>query len=1033
MVTPSTVLTIPFRSGIGQDVDPAQAPPGTLTALRNAVWARTGEIRKRRGVAAVSMSDGSASLAPKRLLVRGDELACVVTNASTRTRLYSYRTSLATWRNTGEISPFSASWQTLSDSVESITDPEIAVSGTLLVMVWRSGNVPTGESTGRGSLYVQVLDVSTYAVIMPPTLLIGTPTFGWKPRLVITGGFAVIAAGYNATDLRVWRLNLTTLAAPSLSAALATFGASGTTAYVYGTLTERPALDMMVLDSDNVLIAYADVANPVIKILTVKVSTLGVTASVSLASYAAVDPVTSISMDGTPGGVVFVAWATYSGAAIGTYLGAWNFGAGAEAFAVVVLDPIAAHRVAVMKATAKALVVWGGYSGVYDSTGVRSVYSYADGQVLTRPFQIGDVAYAAFASREIYVPGAFNIALQPASVFVGQIPLTSSIAPSYEPIMAMASIAPRLSGQRTMTVSNPIQVSTEWLLVTPASSAQCVEVGNQQAQISRLATADDSTYASVNFAQEDALVACAIPCVYDGASMLDVGFGGWFTVTGTLTNQVVVGASMPVGVYGYAMGIERRDARGLLHRSPTWVAGTVTLAGADNSVRIGGFPSFTLTGKQRVGDLSLGTTAPYWVLYRTDSGGSTYYKTSNPPGLNAIKNASTSPTLGNLDDTLSLAAVPNRTIMYTTGGVVDDEHPPGFLDVRVHRNRLFGVSGDKRTIWFSKSILDDPGLFPGFNDALTFRVDDGGDVVAIASHASVLLVFTTTGVYYVEGDGPGPNALQSDYTPPRRIAAGQGCSTARSVVSAPDGTYYLGTDGILCLINHGLQAIPVGLPVQDTIATYTRCTSAVLVEAHSQVRWTFRLVGGTTGVSVVYDYQQRQWSTFDYTLGGVSNCGIEDAVMWNGLYTILSQAGSVFTESASNFLDVSAWVTLQIEGAWITSGGLTAWQRVRRLQTLGTYQTAHGLTVELAVDGSSSYQQTATFTEAHTLVNRDVVTVHLGSQNGMNPRNKAIRFRITDTTPVTVGTGEGARFSGVGLEIVPRSGVGRHGAAGSKV
>ena len=285
----------------------------------------------------------------------------------------------------------------------------------------------------------------------------------------------------------------------------------------------------------------------------------------------------------------------------------------------------------------------------------------------------------------------------------------------------------------------------------------------------------------------------------------------------------------------------------------------------------------------------------------------------------------------------------------------------------------------------------------------------------------------------VEGDGPGPNALNSDYSAPRSITGGQGCASPRSVVSSADGTYYLGRDGILYLVTRGLQISPVGAAVQGVTALYPRCTSAVLVEAQSQIRWTFRATSGTSGVSVVYDYLRGQWSTFDYTLGGVATCGIEDATMWNGVYTILSQAGAVYTESTTSFLDVSAWVTLQIESAWIVAAGLTDWQRVRRIQTLGTYQTAHGLTVELAVNGSTSYQQTATFTEANVLVNRDIVTVHLGSQNGMNPRCKAVRFRLTDTAPATLGTGEGARFSAVGLEIVPRTGPSRHGAAGSKV
>lgn len=119
-----------------------------------------------------------------------------------------------------------------------------------------------------------------------------------------------------------------------------------------------------------------------------------------------------------------------------------------------------------------------------------------------------------------------------------------------------------------------------------------------------------------------------------------------------------------------------------------------------------------------------------------------------------------------------------------------------------------------------------------------------------------------------------------------------------------------------------------------------------------------------------------------------------------------------------------------IETAWF--GGPTTWQRVRAVQTVGDYKSAHGFTVELSVDHSSSYLQTATFTEAEVLVNRGRATVRLGAQNGMNPRCKAMRIRITDTAPAVLGTGESTRWSGFALEILPAPGLSRHGAANAK-
>ncbi len=39
------LITIPFRSGMDESVDPRQAPPGTITLLKNAVFTKALEVR----------------------------------------------------------------------------------------------------------------------------------------------------------------------------------------------------------------------------------------------------------------------------------------------------------------------------------------------------------------------------------------------------------------------------------------------------------------------------------------------------------------------------------------------------------------------------------------------------------------------------------------------------------------------------------------------------------------------------------------------------------------------------------------------------------------------------------------------------------------------------------------------------------------------------------------------------------------------------------------------------------------------------
>jgi hypothetical protein len=53
----------------------------------------------------------------------------------------------------------------------------------------------------------------------------------------------------------------------------------------------------------------------------------------------------------------------------------------------------------------------------------------------------------------------------------------------------------------------------------------------------------------------------------------------------------------------------------------------------------------------------------------------------------------------------------------------------------------------------------------------------------------------------------------------------------------------------------------------------------------------------------------------------------------------------------------------------------------------------------------------------------------------MSPRNRAIRVRLRDGPRVFASgeTGEGARWSGLGLDVLQQEGVTRHGAAKAKV
>ncbi len=288
------------------------------------------------------------------------------------------------------------------------------------------------------------------------------------------------------------------------------------------------------------------------------------------------------------------------------------------------------------------------------------------------------------------------------------------------------------------------------------------------------------------------------------------------------------------------------------------------------------------------------------------------------------------------------------------------------------------------------------------------------------------IFFSASGIAYMLGLGPAPNGQNSDFSTPIKIQTDVGCTNARSVVSMPDGIMFLSDRG-LYLLTRGFELVWIGRAVQDQLAAYPNVTSATLVAKQNQVRFTCNNAGSTAGITLVFDYVEKQWSTFRHlqsTSGGLG-VAIADACMWNGAWTFVTPAGLVYTESTATYLDNATWVFLTLETAWITgpgsqtspSAGPLKFQSVRSLQTHGTSYTDHDLTVQVGFDDVVAYQQSVTFPgqSAVTAVGIEECEVTIGTRRKCG----SIRFKITDATPTvgTVGTGRGPSFDMMGLEV----------------
>jgi hypothetical protein len=340
--------------------------------------------------------------------------------------------------------------------------------------------------------------------------------------------------------------------------------------------------------------------------------------------------------------------------------------------------------------------------------------------------------------------------------------------------------------------------------------------------------------------------------------------------------------------------------------------------------------------------------------------------------------------------------------------------------MHLHKNRLWGISGDRRTLWHTKDYSENPGVAPGWHANFTLNFDES--LVGLVTLDDKLIVFSETSIWYITGDGPSASGAGSDYSP-NKVQTDVGCSLARSIVSEPHGIMFVSPRGLYRL-TRSLELEWIGKPVRDSLAAFPVVTSGVLVHALSQIRFTCNSPDGLSGIVLVYSYTRDQWSRFEYTDGATAMTPIADAILVGETWTFVTPGGIVYREDSTTYLDGgSHWVTMDVETAEIFAEGPLSYQRVRQAYLLGSRLTDCDLTLSVAVNGLSTYDQARLWRSSQVkVIGSAKVGIHVKTQ-----LNSSFRIRITDSTPsdvgAIVGTGQGVTLSALGFEIAPQVGV----------
>lgn len=333
------------------------------------------------------------------------------------------------------------------------------------------------------------------------------------------------------------------------------------------------------------------------------------------------------------------------------------------------------------------------------------------------------------------------------------------------------------------------------------------------------------------------------------------------------------------------------------------------------------------------------------AIFRWSTAQQTYYQVTSI----------TSPTLNNtavdyitFTDTQADTSIIGNSILYTTGGVVEDIAAPACLDLTLFKSRLFLIDAEnKNLVWYSKQVIQ--GTCVEMSDLFTIYVaptigaqGSTGNLTALSSMDDKLILFKRDAMYYLTGTGPDNTGANNDFSEPVFITGTVGCTNPHSIVLTPDGLMFQSDKGIW-LLNRNLNTEYIGAPVEQF--NNALVNSALTVPGTNQVRFTL-----SSGITLMYDYYYKQWGTF-------TNVPAIGSTLYEGLHTYINSFGQVLQETPGSYLDAAVPVLMSFTTAWFNMAGLQGYERAYFFYLLGNYITPHFLSVQIAYDYNPSPSQ----------------------------------------------------------------------------
>jgi hypothetical protein len=902
-------LNIPFGQGLDLKTDPNQVAAGKMLALSNVVFDKGGSLEKRNGfplLTTLPITTNTVLTTYKGNLV------------STGANLYAYASGNDSWLNRGTVQPVNIETQSLirNSNAQSQGNAAIASNG-LLCTVYTEGSSSYYTMTQNGQ------------VVQAATALPASATY---PRVFLfNNSFAIV---YSVTT------SLFCLMIP-----LATPSSTGNTKTLSTTLAAASAFDATVSNTNNILYyAWQDSVSTSVKVNGMNYQRTLVTVS---------------GRDTTKDGATVAITADESGSLPVVWVSSWGSGdskiwssAWSDALASTAIlaatdqGTYSALNSLVTIATSNTLSAYYSLDTAYSYVATITPYI-----AKTTVDTAGTVVAGAVIRRSVRVASKpFYLSNGASYIFGYYSENETSIQPTLFLLDTSGNILARMAGSNA--AANPrtnVQVVDDVIYFAYAIKSFVTSINDTQGAVQ--APGGLFTQAGINIAtitinasqQNSSEIGQSLHLTggqlwqFDGVTPVEHGFHVYpESIVLTKANS---SGTIDNGTYYYRVCYEWTDNNGLLHRSAPSLPYVMVLGGAEDTITVN-VPTLRLTAKSNV----------RIVVYRWSAAQPVYYQVSSITAPTA--NSTTTDSVAFVD-TLPDASILGNTLLYTTGGVIENIAAPASFLSTLFKSRLFLVSSENRNlIWYSKQVIEATPV--EMSDLLTIYVSptsgaqgSTGDITALSSMDDKLIVFKRDAIYYVTGTGPDNTGANNDFSEPVYITGTVGCSNQDSITQTPQGLMFQSDKGIW-LLGRDLSTSYVGAPM-ETYNTST-VTSALTIPATNQVRFTL-----SSGTVLMYDYYFAQWATFD-GIPGVSSC------LYNSLHTYLNGYGQVMQESLSSSLDYSTPVTISFTTAWLKLTNLQGFQRAYFFYLLGTYLSPHKLNISIAYDYDPAVKQTVTYT-----------------------------------------------------------------------